>query len=297
MSGPAVTAERHGRKSMAWGGKGAVRAEESPGGKACWEGSMAHLTPACPLLNQARPLTPFTHSLPGNEVVQLLEMSVHSQMQPLVVICWCITGRGLVTKWGKLSFHSPVPTPRVSQIVISSLEMSFVANSGRLEWKNRKQPRGEWLDSKKTDQALYLFISLIPLVPFHINQCRVKFSTIILAAFIGFLKFSNTSGYHMEPLPCRVGWCRCLRKSDANTFFKALFIIMSPQSTKGANHAVTMWAEKLCFSNLAPLLFRLTCSRVYMKKIQNSLWTKCSLHSSEKCIMPRKTRCNITLKH
>lgn len=91
MSGPAVTAERHGRKSMAlgWGGGGeeAVQAEESPGGKACWEGSMAHLTPACPLLNQAGPLTPFTHSLPGNEVVQLLEMSVHSQMQPLVVIC------------------------------------------------------------------------------------------------------------------------------------------------------------------------------------------------------------------
>lgn len=87
MSGLAVTAERHGRKSMALGGEGAVRAEESPGGKACWEGSMAHLTPACPLLNQAGPLTPFTHFLPGNEVVQLLEMSVHSQMQPLVVIC------------------------------------------------------------------------------------------------------------------------------------------------------------------------------------------------------------------
>lgn len=53
-----------------------MRVEESPGGRACWEGSMAHLTPACPLLNQARPLT---HSLPGNEAVQLLEMSVHSE--------------------------------------------------------------------------------------------------------------------------------------------------------------------------------------------------------------------------
>lgn len=68
-------------------GGGVVQAEESPGGKACWEGSMAHLTPACPLLNQARPLTPLTHSLPGNEAVQLLQMSVHSQVQPLVVIC------------------------------------------------------------------------------------------------------------------------------------------------------------------------------------------------------------------
>lgn len=55
-----------------WRGGGVVRVKESPGGRACWEGSMAHLTPACPLLNQARPLTPFTHSLPGNEVVQLL---------------------------------------------------------------------------------------------------------------------------------------------------------------------------------------------------------------------------------
>lgn len=116
----------------------AVQAEESPGGKACWEGSMAHLTPACPLLNQAGPLTPFTHSLPGNEVVQLLEMSVHSQMQPLVVICWCITGKGLVTKWGKLSLHSPVLTLCVSQIVISSLEVSFMAYSRRLKWKKQK---------------------------------------------------------------------------------------------------------------------------------------------------------------
>jgi len=33
---------------------------------------MTHLTPACPLLNQARPLIPLTHSLPGDEVVQLL---------------------------------------------------------------------------------------------------------------------------------------------------------------------------------------------------------------------------------
>lgn len=55
-----------------WRGGGVARVKESPGGRACWEGSMAHLTPACPLLNQARPLTPFTHSLPGNEVVQLL---------------------------------------------------------------------------------------------------------------------------------------------------------------------------------------------------------------------------------
>lgn len=86
MSGPAVTAERRGRKSMAWGEGGAL-AEESPGVRACWEGSMAHLTPACPLLNQARPLTPLTHFPPGNEVVQLLEMSVRSRMQPLVVIC------------------------------------------------------------------------------------------------------------------------------------------------------------------------------------------------------------------
>lgn len=49
-----------------------MRAEESPGERACWEGSMAHLTPACPLLHQARPLTLLTNSLPGNEVVQLL---------------------------------------------------------------------------------------------------------------------------------------------------------------------------------------------------------------------------------
>lgn len=55
-----------------WRGGGVARVEESPGGRACWEGSMAHLTPACPLLHQARPLTPLTHSLPGNEVVQLL---------------------------------------------------------------------------------------------------------------------------------------------------------------------------------------------------------------------------------
>lgn len=79
-----------------WRGGGLVRVEESPGGKACWEGSMAHLTPACPLLNQARPLT---HSPPGNEVVQLLEMSVHSQMQPLVVICWRATRKGGDKSW------------------------------------------------------------------------------------------------------------------------------------------------------------------------------------------------------
>ena len=71
MSGPAVTAKRRGRKSMA-PGRGVARAEELPGGRACWEGSMAHLTPACPLPNQARPLTPSTHSPPGDEVVQLL---------------------------------------------------------------------------------------------------------------------------------------------------------------------------------------------------------------------------------
>ncbi|TNN39792.1 hypothetical protein EYF80_050037 [Liparis tanakae] len=41
--------------------------------KARWEGSMAHLTPTCLLLNQATPLHT-THTLPppGNEVVQLL---------------------------------------------------------------------------------------------------------------------------------------------------------------------------------------------------------------------------------
>lgn len=77
-----------------WCGGGVVRVEELPGGRACWEGSMAHLTPACPLLNRARPLTPLTHSPPGNEIVQLLQMSVHSRMQPLVMICWCMTSEG-----------------------------------------------------------------------------------------------------------------------------------------------------------------------------------------------------------
>lgn len=77
-----------------WCGGGAVRAEELLGGRACWEGSMAHLTPACPLLNQARPLTALTHSPPGNEVVQLLQMSVHSQKQPLMMTCWCMKKKG-----------------------------------------------------------------------------------------------------------------------------------------------------------------------------------------------------------
>lgn len=85
MSGHAVTAERHGRKSMVWG-RGCVIVEELPGGRACWEGSMAHLTTACPLLNRAGPLTPPTHSA-GSEAVQLLRATVHSQVQPLVMIC------------------------------------------------------------------------------------------------------------------------------------------------------------------------------------------------------------------
>lgn len=63
--------QRNAMAESQWCGGGVVWAEESPGGKACWEGSMAHLTPACPLLHQARPLTPLTNSLPGNEVVQL----------------------------------------------------------------------------------------------------------------------------------------------------------------------------------------------------------------------------------
>lgn len=47
MSGHAMAAERRGRKSMRWGGRGGGCV---PGGAACWEGSMAHLTPACPLM-------------------------------------------------------------------------------------------------------------------------------------------------------------------------------------------------------------------------------------------------------
>lgn len=86
-----------------WRGGGVAQAEESPGGRACWEGSMAHLTPACPLLNRARPLAPLIHSPPGNEVVQLLQMSVHSWMQLLGMICWCMTS-GVVTKWSKFLF-------------------------------------------------------------------------------------------------------------------------------------------------------------------------------------------------
>lgn len=55
MSGHAVTREHGGRKSMArrhW--EGGATVEEWPGGNACWEGSMAHLTPACPLLKLGR---------------------------------------------------------------------------------------------------------------------------------------------------------------------------------------------------------------------------------------------------
>lgn len=71
MSGPAVMAGRHGRKSMVRRGKGLCKVEEWHGGRACWGGSMTHLTPTCPLLNQARPLSPLTNSLLVGEAVQL----------------------------------------------------------------------------------------------------------------------------------------------------------------------------------------------------------------------------------
>lgn len=51
-------------------GGGVDMCEEPPGGRACWEGSMAHLTPACPPLSQAGPLTLYPTR---NEVVQLLQ--------------------------------------------------------------------------------------------------------------------------------------------------------------------------------------------------------------------------------
>lgn len=91
-----------------WCGGGVVRAVELLGGRACWEGSMAHLTPACPLLNQARPVTALTHSPPGNEVVQLLQMSVHSQKQPRwLVDVW---KRKVMTKCVKFTFCSQIKT-------------------------------------------------------------------------------------------------------------------------------------------------------------------------------------------
>lgn len=40
-----------------WRGEGGGVCEEPPGGRACWEGLMAHLTPACPPLSEAGPLT------------------------------------------------------------------------------------------------------------------------------------------------------------------------------------------------------------------------------------------------
>lgn len=76
------------RWSGVGGGGGVVLVEESPGGKACWEGSMAHLTPPCPLLHQAGPLAPLKHSPPGNEVVQLFRMRIHSQMQTTCRDLW-----------------------------------------------------------------------------------------------------------------------------------------------------------------------------------------------------------------
>lgn len=91
ISGPAAMAERHGRKSMARG-REESNVGESHCGRACWDGSMTHLTPACPLLNQAKPLIPLTHI---RHLVMSYsscsEMSLHCQTQLLVVICWCNT--------------------------------------------------------------------------------------------------------------------------------------------------------------------------------------------------------------
>lgn len=85
--------QRNALAESQWWGGGGERVLELPGGGACWDGSKAHLTPACPLLNWARPLTPLSRPPPDNEVVQLLHMSARSRKQPLVMIC-CMTRNG-----------------------------------------------------------------------------------------------------------------------------------------------------------------------------------------------------------
>lgn len=162
MSGPAVTAERHGRKSMLCRGEGwVVRAKESPGGRACWGGSMAHLTPACPLLNQARPLTPLTRSPArqwGSPAARKWVCTVRCNH-----LWWFVdvlSGR-VVTKWGKLTFHAPILRLCVCGLKLAVWKWDKVAKSRG----NRNKQRGSVSNGEKLDISciralifLYLFI-------------------------------------------------------------------------------------------------------------------------------------------
>lgn len=166
-----------------WYGGGVAQVEESPGGRACWEGSMAHLTPTCPLLHQARPLTPFTHSLPGNEVVQLLwdECAL-----PDATTCGDLLMYYKEGWWQnkELTLYSASVLYSGQNLLSKNMsKIFFIKTKQQIKVKNQKETKKaeSGLKLRKPDiQGFRYFISHIPLVSFHIKQWCVKFITLIL---------------------------------------------------------------------------------------------------------------------
>lgn len=76
-------------------GRRVAPVEEWPGGSACWEGSMAHLTPACPLLKLGR-------SVRTTQTPSRLAMRWSSCFRWVCTVgrvyfgmkCWCMPSRG-----------------------------------------------------------------------------------------------------------------------------------------------------------------------------------------------------------